>query len=263
MTETADRFVRRGDFVTRYRLTGSGPALALIHGVGSSLEAWDCVVARLGADFRILRYDLRGHGATSKPPGPYSVEGFADDLAALLDEVGFERCHVAGFSLGGLVAQAFALAHPARLEKLALISTVAGRSEAEKERVQARLETVAAGFSGDHFWKSVDRWFTPAFQEANAALIARLAKRNKENDPAGYAAAYRVLAETDLAERLHLIQAETLVMTGEDDIGSNPRMARLMRERIPRARLTILPGLRHSILIEAPDLVAAALRDFL
>jgi pimeloyl-ACP methyl ester carboxylesterase len=255
-------FTRAG-LDTRYRLAGEGIPVALIHGVGSSLEAWDGVVEGLGAGYRSLRYDLRGHGASAKPPGPYDLDDFTGDLAALLDHVGFDRCHVVGFSLGGLIAQAFALAHPGRVERLALVSTVAGRTEEEKARVRARLEALAGGVSGDHFIRSIDRWFTPAFQATHTEVIARLAEHNKRNDPAAYAAAYRVLAEGDLADRLHLIEAETLVMTGEEDIGSNPRMARLMQARIPDARLEILPGLRHSILIEAPDRVAEALRAFL
>ena len=138
-----------------------------------------------------------------------------------------------------------------------------GRTDEEKGRVRARLETVDSGVSGAHFRKSLDRWFTPAFQQAHPEVIERLAEQNRQNDPAAYAAAYRVLAEGDLAARLHEIEAPSLVMTGEGDIGSNPRMARLMAKRIPRAELKILPGLRHSILTEAPGVVAEALEMFL
>ena len=247
---------------TRYRLEGEGLPLVLVHGVGSRLEAWDGVVARFGPGFRVLRYDLRGHGLSGKPPGPYVLDDFVADLSALLDHVEIDRCHLAGFSLGGLIAQGFALAHPARLDKLALLSTVAGRTDEEKARVRARLETVDSGVSGAHFRKSLDRWFTQEFQQAHPEVIERLADQNRQNDPAAYAAAYRVLAESDLAARLHEIAAPSLVMTGEGDIGSNPRMARLMAECIPRAELKILPGLRHSILTEAPDLVAEALETF-
>ena len=178
----------------------------------------------------------------ASPPGPYELEDFVADLAALLDHIGIARCHLAGFSLGGLVAQGFALAHPDRLDRLALISTVAGRTREERDRVRTRLETVAAGTSGEHFRRSLDRWFTPAFQAAHPEVISDLEARNKVNDPAAYAAAYRVLALSDLADRLPEIEAPTLVMTGEDDLGSNPRMARLMAERIPNVRLRILDG---------------------
>jgi pimeloyl-ACP methyl ester carboxylesterase len=255
-------FVRANGIVMRYALEGAGRPAVLIHGVGNSLEAWDGVVARLRDRFRLLRYDLRGHGESERVPGPYSIEDFSDDLLALLDALKMERCDVAGFSLGGLVAQAFALRHPERVRKLALISTVAGRTETEKARVLERLDIVADGIPGDHFNRSVERWFTDEFRAANPAVIEDYAARNRQNDPACYAAAYRVLALTDLADQLSRIAAETLIMTGENDIGSNPRMARLMHDRIIGSQLLILPHLRHSILIEAPDLVAGALGRF-
>jgi pimeloyl-ACP methyl ester carboxylesterase len=161
------------------------------------------------------------------------------------------------------VAQGFALDYPSRVSKLALISTVAGRTPQERARVEERLAMVASGIAGDHFRASLDRWFTDEFRAANPELLAAYAARNQANDPACYAAAYRALAMTDLADRLPEITAETLVMTGEHDQGSNPRMARLMHDRIAGSTLRILPVLRHSILVEAPDVVANVLDDFL
>jgi pimeloyl-ACP methyl ester carboxylesterase len=257
------RVLNANGVALRCRLQGEGPLLALVHGVGSRLEAWDGVVARLEGRFRILRYDLRGHGESERVPGPYAIDDFVEDLSALLEANGFARCHLAGFSLGGLVAQGFALRHPARLAKLALISTAAGRTEDETRRVLERLAIVEAGIPGDHFRRSIERWFTDEFRAANPALIEQYAARNMANDPECYAAAYRVLATTDFAARLTEIDAPTLIMTGEHDIGSNPRMARLMHERIRHSVLRILPRLRHSILIEAPELVASALDEFL
>lgn len=247
----------------RYRVEGTGPDLVLVHGVGGRLEAWDGVVARLSQRFRTIRFDLRGHGESAKPPGPYELDDFVADLTGLLDALGIASCRLAGFSLGGLVAQGFALASPDRLVRLVLLSTVAGRTEEEKARVLKRLEIVANGIPGAHFENSVERWFTDEFRAANPEIIARYAERNRANDPKAYAAAYRVLATSDLAERLHEIRVPTLVATGENDIGSNTRMARLMHEQIPGSSLHIFPRLRHSILIEAPGAVADVVEPFL
>jgi 3-oxoadipate enol-lactonase len=260
MTDTTT--IRVNGIALRCAIEGDGEPLALIHGVGASLDVWDDVASRLRGRYRIVRYDQRGHGQSEKVPGPYTVEGFAGDLRALLDALGIRRAHVAGHSLGGLVAQSFALDYPDRVRKLALISTVAGRTEEERRRVQQRLAMVATGIAGDHFRASLDRWFTDEFRAANPKLLEAYAARNQANNPACYAAAYRVLAETDLVDRLREITAATLVITGEHDEGSNPRMARLMHERIKGSTLRILPMLRHSILVEAPDVVAEALTSF-
>ncbi len=263
MTESRTDTITVNGVALRCTVEGSGPPLTLIHGVGASLEAWDGVAARLRDRYRVVRYDQRGHGRSEKVPGRYTVEDFSGDLCGLLDVLGIARTHVAGHSLGGLVAQSFALEHPERLDRLALVSAVAGRTADERKRVGERLAMVASGIAGDHFRASLDRWFTDEFRAANPKLLEEYAARNQANDPGCYAAAYRVLAETDLIDRLAQITAPTLVTTGEHDQGSNPRMARLMHERIAGSVLRILPVLRHSILVEAPDTVATLLDDFL
>jgi pimeloyl-ACP methyl ester carboxylesterase len=197
-----DRFATVNGVRLRYRLEGAGPLLALVHGVGSRLEGWDGVVAALGGRFRTLRYDQRGHGQSEKVPGPYELADLVADLAGLLAAVGERRCHLAGYSLGGLVAQGFALAHPDRLDRLVLVSTVAGRTAAERERVMERYRMVEQGIAGEHFQNSVSRWYTEEFQRRHPEAIAAAAEENRRMDPGCYAAAYRVLATADLADRL-------------------------------------------------------------
>lgn len=264
-TQTADdrTFTGRG-VVLNYRLQGDGSrALVCVHGVGSSLEAWQGVAAKLGDTFRILTLDLRGHGRSSLVKGRYEIDDFVGDVLALADHVGFGQFDLAGFSLGGLIAQRLALTHPQRLAKLVLLSTVSGRTQEERERVAARLAALQAGDRGSHYDASLSRWLTEAFQQRNPELVARMRQRNAENDPDCYAAAYRVLAQTDFGGFIDQIGAPTLIATGEEDQGSNPRMAHFMHQCIPGSQLAILPGLRHSILIEAPDVVAALMRRFL
>ncbi len=252
-----------GDVTLNYRIDGSGEPLVCIHGVGSSLEAWSCVVERLKDSFTILTFDLRGHGQSSRVKGRYEIDDFVNEALVLADKAGFSRFNLAGFSLGGLIAQRLALTHLDRLHRLVLLSTVAGRTPDERTRVLERLAALRAGTPADHHNASLSRWLTEAFQAANPEIIARLRQRDAENDPECYAAAYRVLAETDFGGFLDQIRCPTLIATGEDDAGSNPRMARYMHERIPGSTLSILPGLRHSILIEAPDTVANLMREFL
>ncbi|MDY0884369.1 alpha/beta fold hydrolase [Dongia soli] len=258
-----DQFATLSKLRVRYRLEGKGPVILLIHGVGGSLNDWNRVAPSLIEGYTVLRCDLRGHGQSEKLPGPYELEDFVADVHDLVRHLKIDRFHLAGFSLGGLVVQGFALAHPEMVDHLILLSTVAGRTEEEKKRVLNRLDIVANGIPGQHFENSVSRWFTDEFRAANPDIIAAYAKRSRENDPKAYAAAYRVLATGDLADRLHEIKVPTLVATAENDIGSNPRMAKLMHERIAGSKLHIFPRLRHSILTEAPQDVVKVITDFL
>ncbi|MFV3291620.1 alpha/beta fold hydrolase [Pseudomonas sp. NY11955] len=252
-----------GGIELNYRLQGRGPRpLVCIHGVGSYLEAWDAVASHLAEDFRILTFDLRGHGRSSRVFGRYEIDDFVGDTLALAAHVGFDTFDLAGFSLGGLIAQRLALQHPHRLRRLALLATVSGRTREERTRVLERLAALQEGERGSHHDASLSRWLSEDFQARNPELIARLRQRDAENDPQCYAAAYRVLAETDYGGFIDQIQVPTLIATGEHDQGSNPRMATFMHECIQGSRLEILPGLRHSILIEAPRQVAGLLHEF-
>jgi len=253
-----------GDITLNYRIDGNGSEpLVCIHGVGSYLEAWSGVVERLRDRFTILTFDLRGHGQSSRVKGRYEIDDFVNETLALADQAGFDRFHLAGFSLGGLIAQRLALTRQPRLRKLVLLSTIAGRTPEERGQVLGRLAALREGTPKAHHDASLSRWLTEDFQEKNPDIIALLRERDAENDPDCYASAYRVLAETDFGGFIDQIRCPTLIVTGEEDAGSNPRMAHYMHERIPGSDLKILPGLRHSILIEAPALVASLMGEFL
>jgi len=254
----------REDVRLRYRLQGDGPhELICIHGVGSYLEAWQGTINEIGSRFRILTFDLRGHGQSTLVKGRYEIDDFVGDTLALADHVGFDSFNLAGFSLGGLIAQRLALTHPQRLKRLVLLSTVAGRTAEERARVLARLAALQAGDRGSHYDASLSRWLTEEFQARHPRLISELRLRNSKNDPDCYASAYRVLAQTDFGGLIDQISAPTLIATGEEDQGSNPRMSLFMHECIPNSRVHILPKLRHSILTEAPEKVADLVGRFL
>jgi len=252
----------KGPLATRYVIEGSGPLVVLIHGVGARLENWDLVCERLAHRFQVLRYDLRGHGRSTHLPGPYSLPLFADDLRALFEHIGIRKAHVAGHSLGAMVAQMFCLEHADCVDRLALLSAVAGRTQEERQRVMARTNLIRTGPPGEHFRNSVSRWFSDAFIAANPDLIAAYAARNAENDPDCYSSAYRVLAAEDLDLELEGISLPTLIATGELDVGSNPRMSELIHRRIKGSTLRILHGLKHAILLEAPLIVVGMLEPF-
>ena len=253
----------RDSVAIHFQSEGHGPHVTLLHGVGSHLQAWDDVVAALRNDFTLLRYDLRGHGQSGKPPAPYHLDDYVADLAALLDAQSVARTTLVGFSFGGMIVSAFAARHSERVGKLAIVSAVAGRTHEQRAAVVKRADELARGGAMMTVGAAVERWFTPEFRERHPDTVERQVQRVLGNDPAGYAAAYRVFAESEVIDELPRISCPTLVMTGEHDVNSTPAMARAMHERIRGSRLVILPRYRHSLLIEAAPEVVNELRAFL
>jgi pimeloyl-ACP methyl ester carboxylesterase len=167
--------------------------------------------------------------------------------------------------MGGLVAQRFALDRPGRVGCLVLMSAVYDRPDAARRAVLDRVAEAERHGPAAGIDAALERWFTPAFRAARPDAVAAVRRRLERNDPAGYLAAYRVFATADreLAGRLSAIAAPTLVMTGSDDGGSTPAMARQMSEAIPGAVLDIVEGQRHLLPIEAATRVGEALSAFL
>jgi (E)-2-((N-methylformamido)methylene)succinate hydrolase len=246
----------------QYHVEGEGEPLVLIHGVGGDATNWDDVVRRLRPGFQVILPDLRGHGGSGLIRGPISAADLARDVTDTMDHLGVKSARVAGFSLGGLVAQSMALETPARVSRIALVSTVAGRTPEEKAASAGRIQVVkekglAAIAAGNR-----ERWFTDAFRQAKPALVEARVRQLQACDPDSYLHAFSVFATGDFADRLHLIRQPAVVITGEHDAAGTARMAQLMHERIPRSALHVLPGLRHSLLIEAPEQIADLLGKY-
>ncbi len=248
---------------TYYEITGSGPALVLVHGVGCWADDWLPVTAALKDRFTVIRYDLRGHGRSIIPDTPWTMDTFVDDLAALLNELGTDNAHVAGFSLGGIIAQGFAIKYPEMTNRLCLISTTTGRTRPEIEKSLERLAIIESLPLEEYFEKSIDRWYTPEFQQSHGDTIKRNGATIASMNRQAYACAYRILIESNFVEDLKKIAAPTLVMTGEYDVGSPPEMTHRLVEEIDGAQGIIIPRMRHNVLMEVPEIVGGLIREFL
>lgn len=242
----------------RYASSGDGEPVTLVHGVGSNLESWDAIAAILAEQYRVVRLDLRGHGGSSRITA-CTLRDLVDDVSLVLDTLGIARTHLVGFSLGGMIAQEFVLQYPARVDRLALISAVAGRTEEERNAVMARARKVREEGIASVVTAAEARWFTDGFRARHPEIVQQRLDELKANDHRSYAAAYGVFAAGDVGDRIRAIRHKTLIVTGENDIGSNPRMARFMHEVIPGSTLEILPELRHSVLLEAPETISRLL----
>ena len=250
---------------TVFESAGEGPPVVLVHGLGMTRQMWDWQWPALTGRFQAVRYDLLGHGASDKPREAYSLTRFADQIADLMDGLGIDRAALVGFSLGGMIVRAFALARPERVTALAILNSAHGRTEEERAAILMRVEQVAREGPQATVDAALARWFTPSYGASHPEVLDRVQRWILANDREVYPLIYRVLAEGDseLAEAVAAIRSPTLVMTGGEDHGNSPGMARRMAEMIPGARCEIVPGLRHMGLAEDPEAFNRPLLDFL
>jgi len=244
-----------------YVQQGQGSDLVLIHGLGADLHIWDADVETLAAHHRVVRADVRGFGASDKPPGPYSPGCFARDLDAVLAAAGVHDAHVLGISMGGVIAQRFALDFPSRVRSLILVST---SSEVGEKSVAAwqRLADLIERDGFDARSADASRAFSPAFAQRHPEIVAELGRRNAACDPAGYAAAARAVSDYHWTAELGRVGAPTLILQGLDDQLTPPGGSVKMSRALPRARLLLVPAAGHNLPIEQPQLFRAAVLAF-
>jgi pimeloyl-ACP methyl ester carboxylesterase len=262
VSELGSTFESRDGMRIHYRREGAGDPVMLVHGVGADLQSWDDIATRLAKRYTIIRADLRGHGQSGRMTD-CTMADFVSDVEALADINQIDRFALVGFSLGGLIAQHCALAFPQRLKQIVLISTVAQRTPEERRRVVERAALLRRDGIMAVTGAASERWFTPEFKERNPDRVAQRLAELAANDLPSYVAAYTVFGTADEGIPLANIRTPTLVMTGEDDPGSNPRMAQTLHAEIEGSKLEIFPKLRHSVLLEAPDLISDRIERFL
>lgn len=244
--------VRVGEMDVALRIEGDETAepLVLVHGILADHRVWDAVAQQLCTRYRIIRYDLRGHGGSSAPRGPYTMEQLADDVRALLDALGIRRAHLAGTSLGGMIGQQVGIRHGDRLLSLTLANTAAqqGAPQAWDERIATARSSGVAPLAEP----TLQRWFTPAFLQAQREEVERVRSILLGTSVEGFtgcAAAVRDLAQLALLPK---IRVPTLVIVGSEDKGTPPELGRQIAEAIPGARLVTLPA-AHQAAIEVPQ----------
>lgn len=235
--------------------------LVFVNSLGTNLHMWDALIPYLPAQFRLLRYDKRGHGLSDAPPAPYTIRDHSTDLSALLDELGVETCVVVGISVGGLVAMDFALQHPQRLKALVLCDTSPkiGTAESWSERIAAVREQGLPNIAG----MIAQRWFIPDFTVRQAADFHGFANMLARTPPEGYLGTCAALRDTDLSEAVGRIAAPSLVLCGVQDIATPPDLVSVLAKKLPDARFQLIEGAAHLPCIEQPQLVAAAIQQFL
>jgi len=239
------------------------PRLALIHSLALDRSVWDGVVQQLKSEAEMLTYDCRGHGQSERTPGPYAAQLFARDLAELFDGIGWTKAAVAGCSMGGNVAQAFAAEYPQRTSALGLIDTTAWYGADAPAKFEERAETAKAKGMRGMIDFQLTRWFSDDFRASHPDVLKRTTDVFVANDLNCYAASCELLGNVDSRASLPSFRMPVAIVVGEEDYATPVAMARQLHAAIPQSTLTVIPRARHLTPIECPDRIAAELRGLL
>jgi 3-oxoadipate enol-lactonase len=237
------------------------PVLVLSNSLGATLAMWDPQAEALAERFRLVRYDTRGHGGSPTPPGPYSIDDVGVDAVALLDELGVERAHFAGLSLGGMTGMWLAINAPERLDRLVLLCTSAqlGPAQGWADRAVTVREQGTGAIAG----ATMERWLTRDFRAAQPGTTERVRAMIESIDDEGYASCCAVIERMDLAPGLGTIGAPTLVIAGAQDPAAPPEHGERIVAGIPGARLEVLDPGAHLINVERPEAVTRLIVEHL
>lgn len=243
------------------------PTLVMSHALGCDASLWDTLANSLAAEHRVVCYDHRGHGDSEAPHGPYTMTALAEDADHLLAELDARYATGPvvwiGLSLGGMVGQELALAHPRRLKALVIANSTSRYDEAGRAQWAQRIAAVEAGGPEAVADGAMQRWFSPAFHAERPAAVARWRRRVATTPKAGYLGACHAVMHMDTAALLPRVALPVLVIAGALDQGTPPAMSQAIAQAIPGARLEVIDEAAHLSVLERPAAFERAVRDFL
>jgi len=255
-------FVALHGCVHHYQLAGRDdrPALLFANSLGSDLRIWDDLTERLSGQFKIIRYDHRGHGLSDAPVPPYSAEDLAGDVVALLDHLEIRQAALCGVSVGGLIAQAAAVKYPERVRALVLSDT--GARIGSIESWQQRIDMIQADGIGSIAKMTMERWFSVGFRQRRPADVRGYATMLRQTSPDGYVGTCGALRDGDLREAVRNIRCPTLVLCGAEDIATPPELGRELAGLIPGAKFSLIEAAAHLPCVEQPAAMAETMLEF-
>ena len=245
--------MKSGALDCNYTIEGSGPAIFLTHGVGAAEDAWRFIKPKLLEKFTVITYDLRGHGKSPVTNKDFNLDDLVSDLEKVREKTKIEKGHFFGHSLGGMISPAYARKYPGRVLSVGMLSTVAGRSDDDKKKVWNVISDLETKGVKQTLENLTSRWFSDEFISKNYDLVSRRLKQVIDTDKDVFINVFKIYAETEMISWLHEIKNPCLFMTGENDGGCSPFHNKQMSKQIKNSKLFIIPKVKHSFLIEAPD----------
>ncbi len=256
-------FTTVAGLTTHYTFEGRGGdrVLVFVNSLGTDLRLWDELMPELAAHFAIVRYDLRGHGLTDCPAGPYAIDDFADDLEGLVAALELDELALVGSSIGGMIALEFAARRPDLIDALILLDTQAriGSAEGWDQRIEAVQQQGLPRLAP----QVMKIWFSEQFAGRRPEVAGGFRNMLVRSPAEGYTASCAALRDADLSDRLGAVQSPTLVMAGEYDRSTTPDQCRQLAESLPAGRFSLIEGAGHLPSVERPNQVARQLTGFL
>ena len=246
-----------------FSVQGSGPALFLTHGIGAAKNAWRFMISELSKHFTVVTYDLRGHGNSPVTNKNFTLEDLVLDLEKIREKTNIEKAHFMGHSLGGMIAPSYAKEFPDRVLSVGLLSTVAGRSEEDRNNVLKIISEMENDGIEYTLQKLTTRWFTDKFISKNPDLVKNRLKQVIDTDPEVFLNVFKIYANTEMISWLKNLSVPCLLMTGENDTGCSPEHNKKMANELKNSKLVVLPKYKHSFLIEAPSEVSKNIIQFI
>jgi 3-oxoadipate enol-lactonase len=243
-----------------------GRWLLFSNSILTDLHVWDSAIASLAKDYRILRYDTRGHGKSSAPDAKAAEATRFDDLVGdafgLLDHFGIDAVDAIGVSLGGVTVMGMALAQPKRIRSLVVVGSRGDMPETLQKAWADRIAAVHTGGTEAIREATLNRWFPEDYRKSAPAEVARIGKMIQETAPGGFIAGAASLAKLDYLPRLNAVTVPTLLMAGSADVPT-PDAMKAVKDKMPNARLEIIDGAGHLLPVDRPAETAREIAGFL
>ena len=245
-----------------YSVEGDGPWLTLSHSLASNMSMWNPQMALLTKYFKVLRFDTRGHGSSSAPSDPYTLDDLAQDSYDVFEALGIKRTHWLGLSMGGMIGQTLILKHPQLFASLVLADTTSKRPDNARQMWGERIAQAKSEGMSAMVGSTLKRWFDDDFRKNNPVIIQEIAEGIATTSVNGFCGCCEAISHINTFDRLNEITCPTLIMVGERDHGTPPHMARSMKEKMPNAQFHEIPNAGHISNIEQPEIFNQYLMDF-
>jgi len=246
-----------------FNIIGKGEPIIFIHGIGSRKISWNGVIKELKKKYLCISYDLRGHGESKVVQNTFYLNDLVEDLEELRSYLKIQKVHLVGHSLGGMIAPSYAIKYRERVASITLLSTAAFRKVEDEQKILNIISKIKREGIDKVLPDLISRWFTDEFINNNQNIINKRLKQVKSTPLNIFLNVFQIYASTKMDTWLKNIKVPSLVMTGENDLGCSPQINQKISKALNNSKLIILNNLKHSIILEDPQLVATNLKMFL